>query len=264
METLIIPDRSIWSNELFFNSFNFNRVNDGFSKEVNGQKYFFNEVNTADELKQVVNIQKKAWRWEDRELAPVHILALMKDTGGGVYAAYNDTSRMIGFAAGFGGGKDVLTGKPILISSMLAIANSELRNKGVGKELKIIQALHAFQNGYDMMKWLYDPERGGNASLNLTKLGAMAEEFCIDKYGEMRSALYGKVPTDRFRAVWRYTEPRVINRILQKDNPKSFDSLLDIPVAKPNYMPIAEKVLVQISPNIDDEEEQKKLKDDSI
>lgn len=73
---------------------------------------------------------------------------------------------------------------------MLAVADENLRSNGIGKELKIVQAYHAKQNGYNSMKWLYDPERGGNASLNIRKLGAMAEEFYIDKYGEMRSGLY--------------------------------------------------------------------------
>lgn len=259
MEKPIILDGQGWTKDYFKDMFNFGQNETGFTKEVNGSKYTFREVSSADELKAVVNVQKISWGWDDRELAPVHILALMKDTGGGVFAAYDQINVMVGFAAGFGGGIDPITNQPILISSMLAMAGENLRSKGIGKELKTVQAYHAFQNGYSMMKWLYDPERGENASLNLSKLGAMAEEFYINKYGEMSSELYGPVPTDRFRAVWRFTEKNVLSRVLGENRPLRLDEIVDIPIARIDYMPPSDKVLVEISADIDKELERDKI-----
>lgn len=260
MERYIVTGQEVWSNDHFKDIFNFREVDNTLTKEVNGQIYSFKEVVLADDLKNVVDLQKTAWEWDDRELAPVHILALMKDTGGGVFGAYDEKGKMVGFAAGFGGGVDPITNKPILISSMLAMVGKDYRSKGIGKELKMVQAYYAFQNGYTMMKWLYDPERGENASLNLTKLGAMAEEFYIDKYGIMKSNLYGPVPTDRFRAVWRFTENKPLAKLLGDDSLSDNKNLEDLPVATTDYMPIHDRVLIQISSDIDKETEEDKIK----
>jgi predicted GNAT superfamily acetyltransferase len=258
METRIFPTRhDLWNKDGFTKVFGFHTCDGGFTKEVDGAEYLFKEISTADELKKVVEVQKSAWKWQDRELAPVHILALMPDTGGGVFGAYDQHENIVGFAAGFGGGIDKLTGKPILISSMLAMADENMRSKGVGKELKIIQAHHAHKNGYDMMKWLYDPERGGNAALNIRKLGAMAEEFYIDKYGVMQSDLYGQVPTDRFRAVWRYTEPKTIDKMFKQS--ETSDSIDDLPIATETFLPESDKVALEISADIDKIPEKEKV-----
>lgn len=255
METLSSTGESVWKPEIFPSFFGFKTENNTLTKNINGEDVFFYKVTDADSLATVVKVQKRAWRWKDRELAPVHILALMEDTGGGVFAAYNKKGKVLGFAAGFGGGMDKITGKPVLISSMLAMNGDDLRSKGIGKELKIVQAHYAYQNGYTMMKWLYDPERGENASLNMRKLGAMAEEFYINKYGTMLSALYGPVPTDRFRAVWRFTEKNTLSKMLNGHNESLSINIDDIPLTSDTYLPNERHVAVQISDNIDNEPE---------
>lgn len=259
MEALSYTGESVWKAEIFPSRFGFRIVDGKFIKKINGEDIAFTKITDADNLAQVVRVQKKAWGWKDRELAPVHILALMEDTGGGVFTACNENGKFLGFAAGFGGGLDRITGKPILISSMLAMNGDNLRSKGLGRELKIIQAFHAYQNGYSMMKWLYDPERGENASLNMRKLGAMAEEFYIDKYGTMLSDLYGPVPTDRFRAVWRFTEKNTLSKIMNEQDKSRIIDIDDIPIATENYLPNESYVAVQISDNIDNEPEDTRI-----
>lgn len=252
MERIIhLKTQDVWRNEEFANVFGFQRFEGGFTKEVSGSEYLFREISEADDLKKVLKVQKKAWGWKDIEVAPVHILALLQDTGAGVFGAYDQKGEIVGFAAGLGSSKpDPITGKPMLISSMLAVADKNLRSNGIGRELKTVQAFSAYQNGYPSMKWLYDPERGANAYLNISKLGAMAEEFYIDKYGYMASGLYGKkVPTDRFRAVWRFTEPATVDKMLGISN--SEVNVDDLPIATDTYLPDSDKVLVQISSDID-------------
>jgi predicted GNAT superfamily acetyltransferase len=250
-----------WTVQSFSENFGFENSEKGLSKEIRGRRYLFRQIRTSHELHRVVEIQKVAWGWKDTDLAPTHILALMEDTGGGVFGAFDENELMVGFAAGFGGGKDSLTGKPTIISSMLAMDGTTYRSSGIGKELKLIQAFNGYQQGYEVMKWFYDPERGENASLNLRKLGARVEEFHIDKYGQMLSELYGlQVPTDRFRAVWRFTQTDVINRILGFNKPPNLEDIKDIPVATENFMPDLQRVLVEISPDIDLETEENKIK----
>lgn len=254
METLRarINYDSAWTPESFCSTFHFRAVDRGFTKEINGKQYLFKRVNSPEDLSAVQNIQKNAWDWKDVEIVPVHVLSLWDDTGGGVFSAFGEDGEMVGFAAGMGGGTDRLTGKPTIISSMLAMNGAAFRSGGIGKELKIIQAYYASRQGYEVMKWFYDPERGENASLNLRKLGARAEEFAINKYGEMKSGLYGvTVPTDRFRAVWRFTRPDVINRVLGFTKPPSLTDIKNVELATPSHMPSSDQVRVEVSSDID-------------
>lgn len=158
---------------------------------------------------------------------------------------------MVGYAGGMGGGIDSLTGEPVIISSMLAMYGLKYRSSGIGKELKIIQAFYARQNGYKLMKWLYDPERGENASLNMRKLGAKAEEFWVDKYGRMASDVFGGVPTDRFRAVWRFSLKKTEQKLLGLYQSPSLEDIKNIEIATESNFPESNKVLVEISSNID-------------
>jgi predicted GNAT superfamily acetyltransferase len=54
--------------------------------------------------------------------------------------------------------------------------------------------------------------RGGNARLNIYKLGAVVDEMTIDKYGVLTTALYGEVPSDRFIAHWDFNSPVALAR----------------------------------------------------
>lgn len=242
----------VWSSENFSKAFGFVENKKNYIKKIGGEIYQFRQIKTPDELKQAQEVLRNGFGWKDIEIPPVHILALWEDTGGGNFAGFNSRGEMIGFAGGMGGGIDATSGKLCIISSMLAMNGKDYRSSGVGKQLKIIQAYYAKQNGYEVMKWLYDPERGENASLNMRKLGAKAEEFWIDKYGQMESNIFGKsIPTDRFRAVWRFTEDKVINRILGTNTSLNISDISNIPVATFNNLPNSKRVLVQISSDID-------------
>ncbi len=240
-----------WTPEGFCSTFGFRPAENGFTKEINGTEFKFKQIKTPGELLQGQEVLRQGFGWKDIEIPPVHILALFEDTGGGCFSALDVNGQAVGFAGGMGGGTDKITGKPTLISSMLAMKGTDYRSAGIGKELKIIQAYYAKKSGYESMKWLYDPERGENASVNMRKLGARAEEFWPDKYGRMHSEVFGGVPTDRFRAVWRYTEPDVINRAAGISKPPTMEDLKDVAAATESDLPETDKVLVEISANID-------------
>lgn len=250
------PDAKIdfelaWTPENFCLTFGFRAIDGSFVKEINGQEYKFKAIKTPEEFSKAQEVLRKGFGWEAIEIPPIHILALFEDTGGGCFSAFNKNGDMVGFAGGMGGGFDKLTGKPSLISSMLAMKGVENRSGGIGKELKIIQAYFAKQAGYDSMRWLYDPERGENASLNMRKLGARAEEFWIDKYGRMASDVFGGIPTDRFRAVWRFTDSDTISKILGLVEAPKLKDVKDVEIATETNLPNIDKVLVEISSDID-------------
>ena len=102
----------------------------------------------------------------------------------------------LGFAFGIG------TRHGPMYSHMLGVRREYRGGVDLGWYLKVLQGYLALEEGFDEMTWTVDPMRGANARLNQEKLAATAANLTLDKYGVMRSTLYGNVPTDRFTNMW--------------------------------------------------------------
>jgi predicted GNAT superfamily acetyltransferase len=85
---------------------------------------------------------------------------------------------------------------------MLGVREEQRGTRDLGWHLKLLQGYEALRAGHRSAVWTFDPMRGANARLNLEKLGATVRELTLDKYGVLRSDLYGNVPSDRFTAYW--------------------------------------------------------------
>ncbi len=135
------------------------------------------------------------------ELVPVNILAILPDTGGSVIVAYREelgfnADGWLGFVIAAGGRSGTL------VSHMLGVREEQRGTRDLGWHLKLLQGYEALRAGHRSAVWTFDPMRGANARLNLEKLGATVRELTLDKYGVLRSDLYGNVPSDRFTAYW--------------------------------------------------------------
>jgi predicted GNAT superfamily acetyltransferase len=103
------------------------------------------------------------------------------------------------------------------VSDFLAV-RPEARNLGLAAELKRLQAGIALSRGFEEIVWTVDPLRAANARLNFGKLGAIARTYEIDRYGSTFAAsLYGGVPSDRLHVTWDLTAPRVVARLLSRE-----------------------------------------------
>ena len=116
---------------------------------------------------------------------------------------------MIGFVYSLPGIKH---GKPTQWSHMAGVLQ-EFRSAGVGQQLKALQRERTIAMKLDLVEWTYDPMQAMNAHLNFAKLGAIAEEYEINVYGESTSPLHKGNPTDRFVAEWWVNEARVADRL---------------------------------------------------
>ncbi len=169
-------------------------------------------VNT-NALSLLVPLQQRVWGFPLEEVVPVNVLSILEDTGGGVVVAYDEAKGFnaegwLGFAIGMG------TRSGVLYSHMLGV-REDVRGVGsLGWCLKILQGYLAVESGHHAMTWTFDPLRGANARLNLEKLGSQMINLTIDKYGLMRSSLYGDVPTDRFTAYWDLLDPLTHERLV--------------------------------------------------
>ncbi len=160
-----------------------------------------NNAGGTDALNFLVDLQAEVWGMPPEECVPANILAILPDTGGSVLAAYRaeagwNPAGWLGFTLAGGGRSGVLV-------SHMAGVRADLRGAhDIGWLLKAIQAYEALRDGHHAATWTFDPMRGANARLNLEKLDATVSLLTFDKYGAIRSDLYGEVPSDRFTASW--------------------------------------------------------------
>lgn len=159
------------------------------------------ERDPLDALALVVRLQQRVWGMPPEDVVPVNMLAILPDTGGSVFVAYREESGFnadgwLGFTIAAGGSSGTL------VSHMLGVREEQRGTRDLGWHLKILQAFEALRTGHRSAIWTFDPMRGANARLNIEKLGATVRRLTLDKYGALRSDLYGNVPSDRFETHW--------------------------------------------------------------
>lgn len=83
------------------------------------------------------------------------------------------------------------------------------QRKGIGLALKLHQRAWAIGHGLGVVSWTYDPLVRRNAYFNLTKLGAEADRFHVNFYGEMIDQVNVGDESDRCEVTWDLTSARV-------------------------------------------------------
>lgn len=147
----------------------------------------------------IEQLQQQIWGSQPEEVVPYHQLLTAAHYGGTLLVAY-DGDQMVGFAYGFAG---LDQGRPVLCSHMLGVLPA-YRSRQIGYRLKMAQRDEARRAGYDRMIWTFDPLESRNAYLNLHKLGAFAETYSVNHYGDMQDELNRGLPSDRLLADWRF------------------------------------------------------------
>ncbi len=92
--------------------------------------------------------------------------------------------------------------------SYLAATDPSVRDSGLGGVLKDHQRAWARREGLTAMSWTFDPLVARNARFNLVKLGAVAEGYECDFYGEMTDAINAGDHSDRLIVTWDLTDER--------------------------------------------------------
>ncbi len=190
------------------------------------------DVTTLEECLQVVSLEKDVWSYSDSEdVVPAAVLIVSVKRGGILLGAFDEASRMQGFVYSMPAVKD---GRPTQWSHMLGVRR-EMRGSGLGLRLKLAQRTRALERGFDLIEWTFDPLQAVNAHLNLTRLGAVVEEYEENIYGESSSPLHRGSPTDRFVAEWRLTAPHVERRIAAPSFPAVRDATIaSAPLVNPS------------------------------
>ncbi|MEZ4507645.1 MAG: hypothetical protein R2848_17770 [Thermomicrobiales bacterium] len=168
----------------------------------------------SNALELMVQLQEDVWGFAPQDTVPVNILSIIEDTGAALLVAYRmdkgfNADGWLGFAFGIG------TKHGAMYSHMLGVHADYRGGIDLGWYLKVLQGYYSLNEGFDEMTWTVDPMRGANARLNQEKLAATAVNLTLDKYGVMRSTLYGNVPTDRFTNMWDMRSSLVHERLQQ-------------------------------------------------
>jgi len=148
-------------------------------------------VEDADLLNEVIEV---TWGGQHLDREVVRALAISGNTSWGAF----DGDRLIGFVLGWAG---VDEGGLHVHSHMLA-AIPDRQHAGVGEALKLAQRAQALEQGFDLVRWTFDPLVARNAWLNLGKLGGVIDRFARSFYGDMQDAINQGERSDRVTVAW--------------------------------------------------------------
>jgi predicted GNAT superfamily acetyltransferase len=105
---------------------------------------------------------------------------------------------------------------------MMAV-EPKYRDRGFGFKMKLAHRRVALERGIKSICWTFDPLQSRNAHLNISRLGALPEEYVADCYGRFPSLLERGLPSDRWVVNWRIATRRVEERLrgkIPRFNPK--------------------------------------------
>jgi predicted GNAT superfamily acetyltransferase len=136
--------------------------------------------------------------WGEHQLLPREVIVALAESGNVPLGAFDD-GQLLGYVMGWAG-VDERDG--LHVHSHMLAAIPERRHRGVGYALKLAQRAQALEQGISVVRWTFDPLIARNAYFNLAKLGAIADRFARDFYGEMGDVLNRGERSDRLVVRW--------------------------------------------------------------
>lgn len=141
--------------------------------------------------------------WGEHQLLPREEIVALAESGNVPWGA-DVAGETIGYVLAWAG-VDPADGLH-LHSHMLATL-PDRRHRGVGYALKLAQRAACLDQGIHLVRWTFDPMISRNAWFNLGKLGATADRFRRNFYGEMADTLNAGERSDRLVVRWALDRP---------------------------------------------------------
>jgi predicted GNAT superfamily acetyltransferase len=168
------------------------------------------ECTTIEEFDACVGLQREVFGLPDLEITPRRHLIVSRSAGGWCLGAFV-RERLVGFVHTVA----AVRGKEMsAYSHMMAVA-AQYQNRGVGARLKWAQRERAIGEGWQFIKWTFEPMRARNAHFNINRLGVSIREYAENYYGtdyhtspDEQAKRYS-LDSDRLIAGWRLRSPRV-------------------------------------------------------
>ncbi|HEX8475010.1 MAG TPA: GNAT family N-acetyltransferase [Pyrinomonadaceae bacterium] len=168
------------------------------------------ECTTMEEFDACVGLQREVFGLPDLEVSPRRHLIVSRSAGGWCLGAFAH-GRVVGFVHTVA----AVHGTEIsAYSHMMAVA-AAYQNRGVGARLKWAQRERAIREGWQFIKWTFEPMRARNAHFNINRLGVSIREYAENYYGtdyhtspDEQEKKYD-LDSDRLMARWELRSPRV-------------------------------------------------------
>lgn len=123
----------------------------------------------------------------------------------GEYAmVYEQDGQAVGAGLGFFGAPR----SAVLHSHIVGVVPSAV-GRGIGLAIKQHQREWCLERGVRDITWTFDPLVGRNAAFNLRKLGARAEHYLENFYGDMADGINDGQATDRLLVRWALERPAI-------------------------------------------------------
>lgn len=176
-------------------------------------------LKTQQEFKACEGIQKLVWGSVG---VSGELLSVTRKYGGAILGSIVN-GRVVGFIYSFLARRH---GKLIHWSHLMAV-ESKYRDLGLGLRMKRAHRMLALAAGVTSICWTYDPLQSRNAALNISRLGARAEEYIPNCYGRFASAIERGLESDRFVVNWRI-RTRAVERRMEGHRP-GWGAILEAP-----------------------------------
>jgi predicted GNAT superfamily acetyltransferase len=158
-------------------------------------------LSTLDDADRILEVMIATWG--AHQLLPREMIHALAESGNVPWGAF-DGEEMIGYVLGWTG---IDPEEGLHAHSHMLAALPDRRHQGVGFALKLAQRAQALEQGIHLVRWTFDPLVARNAYFNLWKLGAVADQFRRDFYGQMTDSLNRGERSDRFVVRWDLDRP---------------------------------------------------------
>lgn len=149
-------------------------------------------LESLDDFEACVALQRTIWGADFDAMVPTSLLQASSHIGGLVIGAFA-ADALVGFVFGLAGVRD---GEIVHWSHMLGV-RPEVREMGIGRQLKELQRSTLAARRVTRVLWTFDPLQARNAHLNINRLGVRVTEYVVNMYGTTRSPLHFGIATDR-------------------------------------------------------------------
>jgi predicted GNAT superfamily acetyltransferase len=153
-------------------------------------------LDTLDDADRLLDVMIATWG--NHQLLPREMIRALADSGNVPYGAWSG-DRLVGYVLGWAG---VTSDDGLHVHSHMLATIPDRRHRGVGYALKLAQRAACLDQGVSLVRWTFDPLVSRNAHFNLAKLGATADRFLPDFYGEMTDTLNAGERSDRLMVRW--------------------------------------------------------------
>jgi predicted GNAT superfamily acetyltransferase len=136
--------------------------------------------------------------WGDYQTVPREVLRALAASGNVPFGAFAGET-LVGYVLGWAA-VDPQDGLHVHSHQLATLPYR--RHAGVGYALKLAQRAQALDQGIEVARWTFDPLVARNAYFNIHKLGAIADRFERNFYGEMTDELNRGDRSDRLMIRW--------------------------------------------------------------